>query len=49
MTVFTITEKRALLELIDKEQINMIIIDHTQYESDKYKLLELLKVKVKDM
>lgn len=49
MTIFSITEKRALLELIDKEQINMIIIDHTQYESDKYKLLESLKVKVKDM
>ena len=41
-------EKKLLLELIGNEQIHMIIKDHTKYESDKYKKLEELKVKIKD-
>lgn len=41
-------EKKLLLELIANEQIHMIIKDHTKYESDKYKKLEALKVKIKD-
>ena len=57
MTVFTIQvkkmvitdkEKKILLELISNEQIHMIIKDHTKYDSDKYKMLEKLKVAVKD-
>ena len=42
-------EKKILLELICNEQIHMIIKDHTKYESEKYKILEELKVKIKDM
>lgn len=42
-------EKKLLLELICNEQIHMIIKDNTKYESEKYKCLEELKVKFKDM
>ena len=42
-------EKKLLLELICNEQIHMIIKDHSKYESDKYKKLEELKVKIKDL
>ena len=45
---FNKEEKKLLLELICNEQIHMIIKDHTKYDSDKYKKLEELKVKVKD-
>ena len=41
-------EKKMLIELICNEQTHMIIKDHTKYESDKYKKLEKLKVKIKD-
>lgn len=41
-------EKKLLLELISNEQIHMIIKDNTKYESDKYKMLERMKVTVKD-
>ena len=42
-------EKKMLIELICNEQTHMIIKDHTKYESDKYKKLEELKIKIKDM
>ena len=42
-------EKKLLLELICNEQVHMIIKDHTKYESDKYRKLEELKVKIKDL
>ena len=42
-------EKKMLIELISNEQIHMIIKDHTRYDSDKYKELERLKVKMKDV
>lgn len=42
-------EKKILIELICNEQTDMIIKDHTKYESEKYKKLEELKVKIKDM
>ena len=42
-------EKKMLIELICNEQIHMIIKDSTKYESEKYRKLELLKVKIKDM
>jgi hypothetical protein len=41
-------EKHLLIELISNEQIHMIIKDHTKYDSEKYKHLEELKVKLKD-
>ena len=46
--IFTKEEKKILIELICNEQTHMIIKDHTKYESDKYKKLEELKVKIKD-
>ena len=42
-------EKKMLIKLISNEQIHMIIKDHTRYDSDKYKELERLKVKIKDV
>lgn len=42
-------EKKILIELICNEQTHMIIKDHTKYDSNKYKSLEALKVKIKDM
>ena len=42
-------EKKLLLELICNEQVHMIVKDHTKYNSDKYKKLEELKVKIKDL
>lgn len=46
---FSKDERKMLIELISNEQIHMIIKDHTKYKSDKYKALEKLKVKVKDI
>ena len=45
----TENEKKLLVELICNEQTHMIIKDHTSYDSDKYKELEALKIKIKDM
>lgn len=45
----TENEKKLLVELICNEQTHMIIKDHTSYDTDEYKELEALKVKVKDM
>ena len=42
-------DKKLLLELICNEQVHMIVKDNTKYESDKYKKLEELKVKIKDI
>lgn len=39
-------EKRLLLDLISKEQINMIKSNHSKYKSNKYKILEQLKAKI---
>lgn len=46
---FNKDEKKILIELICNEQTNMIIDDHQQYEADRYKLLETLKIKIKDL
>ena len=42
-------EKKMLIELICNEQTHIIVKDHTKYESEKYKKLEELKVKIKDI
>lgn len=42
-------DKKLLIELICNEQTKMIVNDHTKYESNRYKHLEELKVKIKDM
>ena len=47
--IFNKEERKLLIELICNEQTHMIIKDHTKYESEKYKKLEELKVKIKDM
>lgn len=41
-------EKKMIIELICNEQTHIIVKDHTKYDSDKYKKLEELKVKIKD-
>ena len=41
-------EKKWLIELNCNEQTHMIVKDHTKYDSQKYKKLEELKVKIKD-
>ena len=41
-------EKKMLIELICNEQTHMIVKDHTKYDSQKYKKLEELKIKIKD-
>ena len=46
--IFTKEEKKILIELICNEQTHMIVKDHTKYDSDKYKKLEELKIKIKD-
>lgn len=45
----TENEKKLIVELICNEQTHMIIKDHTRYDTDKYKELEALKIKIKDM
>ena len=47
--MLTKEEKEILVELICDKQNRMIIKDHRKYESKKYKNLEKLKVKIKDM
>lgn len=42
-------EKKILLELICNEQVHMIIKDNSKYESEKYKDLEELKIKIKNL
>lgn len=42
-------DKKLLIELICNEQTKMIVKDHTKYESNKYKYLEELKVRIKNM
>ena len=42
-------EKKLLIELICNEQIHMLINNHHQHASDKYKKLEELKIKIKDL
>ena len=42
-------EKKIIIELICNEQTHMIIKDHTRYDTDEYKELEALKIKIKDM
>ena len=41
-------EKKLLIERICNEQTHMIVKEHTKYDSDKYRKLEELKIKIKD-
>lgn len=47
--MFSDKEKKTLIELICSKQTDMIVNDHTKYDSEEYKDLEELKVKIKDM
>ena len=47
--MFSVNEKKLLIDLICKEQTEIIVEDHSQYDSDRYKALEELKVKIKDI
>ena len=42
-------DKKMLIELICDEQTRMIVKDHTKYHSKKYKNLEVLKIKIKEI
>ena len=42
-------DKKMLIELICDEQTRMIVKDHTKYLSKKYKNLEVLKIKIKEI
>lgn len=46
--MFTEKEREMLIKLICNEQIHMIIKRPGSYDTDKYKELEGLKIKVKD-
>ena len=41
-------DRKEIIRLICNEQTHMIVKDHTKYESDKYRKLEELKIKIKD-
>lgn len=41
-------ERKVLINLICNEQTHMIRKDYTKHESDEYKALEKLKVKIKN-
>ncbi len=49
MHFFSNRERELLIGLICNEQTHMIVKDYTKYESDDYKELEKLKVKIKNM
>lgn len=42
-------EKQMIIELICSEQTHMIIKNNNKYKSDRYKKLEKLKIKIKDL
>ena len=46
--MFTNEEKQILLELIVNEQTKYLL-PKNEYESDKYKNLEALKIKIKEV
>ena len=46
--MFTEKEREMLIKLICNEQIYMIIKHPERYDTDEYKTLEELKIKVKD-
>ena len=46
--MFTEKEREILIKLICNEQIHMIVKHPERYDTDVYKILEELKVKIKD-
>ena len=47
--MYSIEELKLILELVGSEQISMLIKDNSKYRSGKYKLLEQIKVKTKNI
>ena len=47
--IFSKEEKKTLLELISNEQIHMLMKNCDKYESEKYKKLEELKIKINEL
>lgn len=47
--LLTEENKQMLIELICNEQTHMIVKDNTKYSSDKYKKLEELKIRIKNI
>ena len=45
----TKAEKKLIIEMICNTQTHKIIKNPSAYETDKYKKLEALKIKIKDM
>lgn len=46
--MFTEKEREMLIKLICNEQIHMIIKHPERYNTDNYRALETLKIKIKD-
>ncbi len=42
-------EKELLIEIICEKQTKMIVRDPSKYQSEKYRMLECVKVKIKDL
>lgn len=42
-------DKKTIIELICDKQTQIIVKDHNKYDSYKYKHLEALKIRIKDM
>lgn len=42
-------DKKLIIDLICEKQTQIIVKDHSKYDSNKYKHLERLKVKIKDL
>ena len=49
MNIITKSERKILIELICNEQTHMIIKHPESYSWEKYKNLEKIKLKIKDM
>lgn len=47
--MITKEEKEIIIKLICNEQTHMIVKDSMKYKSDKYKKLEKLKIRIKDL
>lgn len=48
-TFFTKDQKKVTIDLICEKQTKMIIENRNNYDSDEYKELETIKVKIKNM
>lgn len=47
--MYSVEEMKLILDLVGNEQISMLTKDNSKYRSGKYKLLEQIKVKTKNI